>query len=271
MDAVFVYQVICIVFSGVFGLVIGSFLNVCIYRIPEGRTVVKGHSMCMTCGHNLAAADLVPVFSWICLRGKCRYCGAPVSSRYARIEGLTCAVFLILAWERRGAFFLPGDSLGEIAPMISLLILFTLSCVMIVAMMIQKDRGSVSYRFSAVIAAFLVIRISLSATLPGLLPDGSWKASAGGFLSALGLTVLAALISGDGPRRYFSSDNRAHRSMDLLYITVCAAIGIPAAIPCLAAYTIVRMLKKSVPAEYLGITVAAAAFIGIVVFPGFVF
>ncbi|SMC42819.1 Peptidase A24 N-terminal domain-containing protein [Oscillospiraceae bacterium] len=83
------------VFSLLFGIVLGSFLNVVIYRLPAGRTISKGRSNCMTCGHTLAAKDLVPLFSWLFLRGKCRYCGAPIASRYAKIESLTGVVFFL--------------------------------------------------------------------------------------------------------------------------------------------------------------------------------
>ena len=86
-----------LVMSALFGIVIGSFLNVVIYRVPAGRTVVKGHSMCMTCGHNLAAKDLIPIISWATLKGKCRYCGAPIASRYTKIESFTGVAFLISA------------------------------------------------------------------------------------------------------------------------------------------------------------------------------
>ena len=81
-----IFAIMVIVMAGMFGAVIGSFTNVCIYRIPEHRTVVKGHSMCMTCGHELGALDLVPIFSWLFLGGKCRYCKTPISSRYIKIE-----------------------------------------------------------------------------------------------------------------------------------------------------------------------------------------
>jgi len=86
-----------IVVAALFGVVIGSFLNVVIYRVPAGRTIVKGHSMCMTCGHNLAAKDLIPIISWATLKGKCRYCGAPIASRYTKIESFTGVSFLIAA------------------------------------------------------------------------------------------------------------------------------------------------------------------------------
>ncbi len=97
MNIFMIFNIFFVVVSTLFGIVIGSFLNVVIYRIPEGRTIVKGHSMCMSCGHELGALDLVPVFSWLFLGGKCRYCKAPVSSRYIKIESFTGLVFLLYA------------------------------------------------------------------------------------------------------------------------------------------------------------------------------
>lgn len=86
-------QVYIIIFS-VFGLIVGSFLNVCIYRIPLGISVAFGHSHCTFCKKNLRAADLVPVLSYISLKGKCRYCKTPISVRYAVIELLTGLSFV---------------------------------------------------------------------------------------------------------------------------------------------------------------------------------
>lgn len=68
------------------GAVIGSFLNVCIYRLPEGRSIAFPGSHCFSCGHALGALDLVPVFSYLFLRGRCRYCGAGVSPQYPLVE-----------------------------------------------------------------------------------------------------------------------------------------------------------------------------------------
>jgi prepilin signal peptidase PulO-like enzyme (type II secretory pathway) len=81
-----------------FGLLIGSFLNVCIYRLPAGITIVRGHSFCPSCRHPLGPADLVPVLSYLFLKRRCRYCGQPISSRYARIELLTGLYFGLAAW-----------------------------------------------------------------------------------------------------------------------------------------------------------------------------
>ncbi len=68
------------------GASIFSFLNVVIYRLPRHMQFTQGKSMCTTCGHELTMKDMIPILSWISLRGKCRYCGAPVSSRYTVVE-----------------------------------------------------------------------------------------------------------------------------------------------------------------------------------------
>lgn len=76
-----------------FGAVWGSFLNVCIYRIPAELSVVKPRSRCPKCMTDLAWKDNIPIFGWIFLGGKCRYCKAPVSARYPGIELLTALLF----------------------------------------------------------------------------------------------------------------------------------------------------------------------------------
>lgn len=77
--------------AAVLGLVMGSFLNCWAWRITHGESVLHGRSHCTTCGHALGPADLVPVFSWLFSRGRCRYCGERVSWRYPATE-LVCAV-----------------------------------------------------------------------------------------------------------------------------------------------------------------------------------
>lgn len=69
-----------------YGIIIGSFLNVCIYRIPNKESVAKQRSHCMTCGHRLAWYDLFPVFSYVFLKGRCRYCQTKISMQYPLIE-----------------------------------------------------------------------------------------------------------------------------------------------------------------------------------------
>jgi len=77
-----------------FGLAFGSFLNVCIYRLPRGFSVVAPRSACPQCKQPIAFYDNIPVLSWLILRGRCRQCKAPITPRYLVIELLTGALFL---------------------------------------------------------------------------------------------------------------------------------------------------------------------------------
>lgn len=78
------------------GLILGSFYNVCIYRIPEELSIISPPSHCGSCNHTLAPLDLIPVLSWCLLGRKCRYCKAPISYRYPLIEALTGLLFVLL-------------------------------------------------------------------------------------------------------------------------------------------------------------------------------
>ncbi|MBL8899478.1 MAG: prepilin peptidase [Planctomycetes bacterium] len=81
-------------FAAVFGLLVGSFLNVVIYRLPrEGKGVAEGRSHCPSCGHAIAWYENVPVLSWLALRGKCRACRGAISVRYPTVELATGALF----------------------------------------------------------------------------------------------------------------------------------------------------------------------------------
>ncbi len=78
-----------------FGLAIGSFLNVVIYRLPRGESLSFPPSHCTTCSHRLSWFDNLPVASWLVLRGRCRYCGASISPRYPLVELMTAALFMV--------------------------------------------------------------------------------------------------------------------------------------------------------------------------------
>jgi leader peptidase (prepilin peptidase)/N-methyltransferase len=78
----------------VVGLCVGSFLNVCIYRLPRRESLVHPRSRCTSCGRQLTSLDNIPVFSWLALRGRCRTCGAAVSAMYPIVEIVTAAVFV---------------------------------------------------------------------------------------------------------------------------------------------------------------------------------
>jgi leader peptidase (prepilin peptidase) / N-methyltransferase len=86
------------VVCGVFGLIIGSFLNVVIWRVPRGESVVRPRSHCPKCGQPITPRDDIPIVSWLLLRGRCRHCGNPISVRYPLVElacGLLFAGFAI--------------------------------------------------------------------------------------------------------------------------------------------------------------------------------
>lgn len=100
---------VCSFGAALFGLVIGSFLNVLIFRIPKKEEFVKTSSHCMSCGHKLAWYDLFPLFSWLLLRGKCRYCKSPISKQYPLVElfnaMLWFAVFALHLFPQNGEPF----------------------------------------------------------------------------------------------------------------------------------------------------------------------
>ena len=85
---------------GVLGAVIGSFLNVVIYRVPRGESIVTPRSRCPGCGKEIAPWDNIPVVSWLVLRGRCRHCGTSISPRYPAIELLTAVAFAAVAATR---------------------------------------------------------------------------------------------------------------------------------------------------------------------------
>ena len=78
-----------------FGIVIGSFLNVCIYRIPKGESLMPS-SHCMDCGHRLYWYDLFPVFSYLLLKGRCRYCGKKISKQYPLVEFINGVLYVVV-------------------------------------------------------------------------------------------------------------------------------------------------------------------------------
>ena len=96
------------VICGLFGLAVGSFLNVVIHRVPRKESVVHPRSRCPGCGTQLAARDNVPVLSWVLLRRRCRSCGEPISVRYPLVELATAALFVSAGLRFGAAWELPA-------------------------------------------------------------------------------------------------------------------------------------------------------------------
>jgi len=80
----------------IMGIVIGSFLNVCIFRVPNEESISYPPSHCSKCNHRLMSLDLIPIFSFAFLRGKCRYCKEEISFQYPIVESLNCILYIII-------------------------------------------------------------------------------------------------------------------------------------------------------------------------------
>ncbi|MEW8958226.1 MAG: prepilin peptidase [Moorella sp. (in: firmicutes)] len=159
------------------GLFIGSFLNVVIYRLPRGETVVWGRSYCPACGRVLAWYDLIPVLSYLLLRGRCRYCRLPISSRYLLVELVTGVVFTTL-------FYIFGLS------WILVKYLF-LSAVLVAASFIDLEHYLIPDR--------LVVTGACGGILLSLLArDVGFWSSLWGAVAAAGFLLLVAVISKGG-------------------------------------------------------------------------
>jgi leader peptidase (prepilin peptidase)/N-methyltransferase len=95
-------------FSAAFGLLIGSFLTVVVDRVPRGKSIVQPGSSCGTCGMRLGVRDLVPVFSWLALRGKCRQCHSDIGVEPLVLELSTALLFGLMAWHFGWSWELPA-------------------------------------------------------------------------------------------------------------------------------------------------------------------
>jgi leader peptidase (prepilin peptidase) / N-methyltransferase len=99
---------VLVALTALLGLLVGSFLNVVIHRVPLGESVVHPRSRCPTCGTELAAYDNIPVLSWLILRGRCRTCRTRISVRYPLVELGTGALFATTAWWLGPSLALPA-------------------------------------------------------------------------------------------------------------------------------------------------------------------
>src|SRR5258705_3003220 len=95
--------------AGIFGAIIGSFLNVVIHRLPRDESIVFPNSRCPSCGTVIAFYDNIPLMSYAVLRGRCRSCKTHISARYPAVELLTALLFVVVAWHDGPTAALPFD------------------------------------------------------------------------------------------------------------------------------------------------------------------
>jgi leader peptidase (prepilin peptidase) / N-methyltransferase len=108
-DSSLIPPVVGYILAGIFGAIIGSFLNVVIHRVPHDESIVFPNSRCPSCGAVIAFYDNIPVLSYIALRAKCRQCKEHISFRYPAVELLTAALFVAVAWHDGMGVRLPFD------------------------------------------------------------------------------------------------------------------------------------------------------------------
>ena len=108
---------------GALGALIGSFLNVVVYRVPRGKSIVSPPSACGSCGHVVRGYDNIPLVSWLVLRGKCRDCSSAISVRYPLVE-LAGAVFFVVVAVRFAPALTGPDAIGMLAGGILALVAF---------------------------------------------------------------------------------------------------------------------------------------------------
>lgn len=137
------------IFAFMVGSAIGSFLTVCIYRIPAGRSIVSPRSSCDSCGRFLTAFDLIPILSALFLRGRCRKCGAPFSMRHAWVEFFTGLLFAAIA-------YIYGINATSVLMMFA-------SCVCIVSAFIDIDTkripNKITYFAIAVVLVYILVAL----------------------------------------------------------------------------------------------------------------
>ncbi len=177
------YRLSMPIYVGLFGSLVGSFLNVVIYRIPLKRSIVSPPSACTGCGSRIKGYDNVPVLSWVFLGGKCRTCKSKISVRYPIVELITGIVFGIVAWKFHGS------------PLSLLVAFLYLAAVSIALALIDLDTHTLPNRI--VIPSYFVGALLLGVT--GLFSgnfNAIWHALAGMAMLGLFYFGLALIYPG---------------------------------------------------------------------------
>ncbi len=171
-----------IVLLALLGLAVGSFLNVCCDRLPQRQSIIRPPSHCSSCGQKLKIRDLVPIFSYLWLRGRCRYCGAHIPLRLPLVEVGTALLFVLICWHY---------GLGPQLPMALIY-----ACIFLVVFVIDLEHGLI---LDVVVYPAMVLALIFSFFWPEL----EWPSL--GVLSALlggavgfGLMLVPHLVSGGG-------------------------------------------------------------------------
>ncbi len=182
-----------------FGLVIGSFLNVVIDRLPDGKSIVSPPSHCPACNRKLVAKDLIPVLSYIQLKGRCRYCAEKIPVRLPIVEAATGAGFGLICWYGSANWLLAGSAKPDYALICLALLYF---CLLLVIFVIDLDHQLILNRlvYPAMVIALIVSVLHTWAGFDlnalAFVPD--LKHAAIGCGIGLALFLLIAILSRGG-------------------------------------------------------------------------
>lgn len=190
-----------VVALGVLGLLVGSFLNVVIARVPAGESVVRPGSRCPRCADPIRPRDNVPVLSWVLLRGRARCCGEPISPRYPVVEVLTAVAFGLVGWwvaARAGSpsWPLQGQGLPAAAAAVALLAMLYLAAASIALALIDIDTRRLPFWIVAPSVPVAAALLGAAALLAGSVPTAVRMLVGGALL--WGLYRLLHLINPRG-------------------------------------------------------------------------
>ena len=174
-----------LVIFALLGLAVGSFLNVCIDRLPRGESVVNPPSHCQACGQRLAARDLIPVLSYLWLRGRCRYCRAAIPGRLLWVELATGAMFALLYW-RCG-----------VSPELGVMLFY--ACIYIIIFMVDLEHGLILNRvvYAGMVGALLIALFLPQPWITQLWVHGVANFALGGAIG-FAILLLIAIVSRGG-------------------------------------------------------------------------
>ena len=164
-------RIFALTFAALFGAIIGSFLNVCIHRLPRDTSIVWPASACPTCGRALSWFENIPIVSYAFLLGRCRTCRAPISMRYPIVEALTAAMFALAWW-----YYGPG-------PLLVSRLVFGCALIVLFAIDLEHHLLPNVITLTGIIIGFL---LSFTTDQPG------WRSSLIGIVAGGGVLFLIA-------------------------------------------------------------------------------
>ena len=236
--------------SALLGLLVGSFANVVIHRVPAGESVVSPPSACPSCGQEIRWYDNVPVLSWLLLRGRCRDCGAPIAWRYPAVELAMAGLFALVAWRIGWSWLLPGE----------LLFAWTL----LVLAVIDAETRRIPNRLTYPLTPALLVLIAGGAVLEGD-PGGALAAviaglAVGGCLLLLAVGVRGGMGMGDVKLGAFIGVGLGVLGAGAVIVGVLAGFLLGGVVGVALLATGVRSRKDMIP---FGPYLAAGAIIGL--------